>query len=67
VLDDELGETFPPRATNLAAKLERWIYRDEGHRERDVRRQFGRVLDWNRVAERVDRIYQRIREEGPAR
>jgi glycosyltransferase involved in cell wall biosynthesis len=67
VLDDELGETFPPRATNLAAKLERWIYREEGHRERDVRRQFGRVLDWNRVAERVDRIYQRIREEGPAR
>lgn len=65
VLDDELGETFPPRATNLAAKLERWIYREEGLREKHVRQQFGRVLDWNRVAERVDRIYQRIAREGP--
>lgn len=64
VLDDELGETFPPRATNLAAKLERWIYREEGPRERQVRQQFGRVLDWNRVAERVDRIYHRLAGEA---
>jgi glycosyltransferase involved in cell wall biosynthesis len=64
VLDDELGETFPPRATNLAAKLERWIYRDEDPRKKTVRQQFGRVLDWNRVAERVDRLYHDVAERG---
>jgi glycosyltransferase involved in cell wall biosynthesis len=64
VLDEELGDTFGPPATNLAAKLERWIYRDEDPRKKTVRQQFGRVLDWNRVAERVDRLYHDVAERG---
>lgn len=64
VLDEELGDTFSPGATNLASKLEPWIYRDEDAKTKSIRQQFGRVLDWNRIAERIDRIYHRVAERG---